>query len=144
MDIYICKVCGHIEFGTAPDVCPVCHAAKAAFQKNNSIFEDSAKDNSEGIKKHTPCVITRKDALIEEGPSTDVKVRIGEVLHPMLENHFIHFIDCYIDGKFTARAEFSPEAIYPATDFYITKTSGKVTIVERCNLHGYWRTDVNL
>jgi len=94
MEIYICKVCGHIEFGTAPDVCPVCHAAKIAFQENNSIFEDSAKDNSEGIKKHTPYVITQKDALIEEGPSTDVKVCIGELLHPMLENHFIHFIDC--------------------------------------------------
>ena len=28
---YLCPVCGHIEFGTPPDVCPICGAAGSKF-----------------------------------------------------------------------------------------------------------------
>jgi rubrerythrin len=28
---YLCPVCGHIEFGTPPDSCPICGAPKAKF-----------------------------------------------------------------------------------------------------------------
>jgi len=28
---YLCPVCGHIEFGTAPEKCPICGAKAAAF-----------------------------------------------------------------------------------------------------------------
>jgi rubrerythrin len=28
---YLCPVCGHIEFGTPPDSCPICGTAKAKF-----------------------------------------------------------------------------------------------------------------
>ncbi|MBM9519159.1 rubrerythrin family protein [Desulforhopalus vacuolatus] len=30
-DFYLCPICGYIEFGEAPDKCPVCGAAKKAF-----------------------------------------------------------------------------------------------------------------
>ena len=23
-DIYLCPICGHVEFGSAPDACPIC------------------------------------------------------------------------------------------------------------------------
>lgn len=28
---YLCPVCGHIEFGAAPDSCPICNASKQKF-----------------------------------------------------------------------------------------------------------------
>lgn len=28
---YLCPICGHIEFGTAPEKCPICGTAKAKF-----------------------------------------------------------------------------------------------------------------
>ena len=30
-EIYLCPVCGHIEFGAAPENCPVCNAKKERF-----------------------------------------------------------------------------------------------------------------
>jgi rubrerythrin len=33
MDVYLCPVCGDIEFGVLPDRCPICNAPAAKFQK---------------------------------------------------------------------------------------------------------------
>lgn len=33
MDVYLCPVCGDVEFGTPPDKCPICGAAGSKFQK---------------------------------------------------------------------------------------------------------------
>jgi rubrerythrin len=33
MDVYLCPVCGHLEFGVPPDRCPICGAPKAKYQK---------------------------------------------------------------------------------------------------------------
>jgi rubrerythrin len=33
MDVYLCPVCGDVEFGVAPDKCPVCGAPASKFQK---------------------------------------------------------------------------------------------------------------
>jgi rubrerythrin len=33
MDVYLCPVCGDVEFGEPPEKCPVCGAPKAKFQK---------------------------------------------------------------------------------------------------------------
>jgi len=30
-EFYLCPVCGHIEFGSPPDVCPICGAPAASF-----------------------------------------------------------------------------------------------------------------
>ena len=33
MDVYLCPVCGDVEFGEAPEKCPICGAPKAKFEK---------------------------------------------------------------------------------------------------------------
>ncbi len=33
MDVYLCPVCGDLEFGEPPDKCPICGAPKAKYQK---------------------------------------------------------------------------------------------------------------
>jgi rubrerythrin len=33
MDVYLCPVCGDVEFGEPPDKCPICGALKAKYQK---------------------------------------------------------------------------------------------------------------
>jgi rubrerythrin len=33
MDIYLCPVCGHLEFGKPPEKCPICGVAAAKYQK---------------------------------------------------------------------------------------------------------------
>jgi rubrerythrin len=33
MDVYLCPVCGDVEFGVVPDRCPICGAPAAKYQK---------------------------------------------------------------------------------------------------------------
>jgi rubrerythrin len=33
MDVYLCPVCGDVEFGEAPEKCPICGAPRSKFQK---------------------------------------------------------------------------------------------------------------
>ncbi len=33
MDVYLCPVCGDVEFGVPPDKCPICGAPASKFQK---------------------------------------------------------------------------------------------------------------
>lgn len=35
MDIYLCPICGHVEFGNPPEACPICGAPAKKYQKIN-------------------------------------------------------------------------------------------------------------
>jgi len=145
MNINMCKLCGHLAFGDAPDKCPVCGAPRDSFVQSNNIFAESKEKSPEAEVKHVPSVkVVKQCGLIPEETCTDVHVRVGEVLHPMTEGHLITFIDCYVNDVYAGRAMFTANSISPAAAFHIKASSGKVKIVENCNLHGYWFTEVNI
>ena len=81
---------------------------------------DAAKE------KHVPVI-----GKVEGG----VKVKVGDVAHPMEEKHYIEWIEIIADGK--ADRQFlnpgeTPEAVF--------KTDAQnVTAREYCNLHGLWK-----
>jgi superoxide reductase len=72
----------------------------------------------------------------------EVIVRVGKVMHPMEEKHYIRFIDAYQNDKFIARMELMPLSVYPAVCFYLKEAGGKITIVENCSIHGYWKSEI--
>lgn len=145
MKIFICEVCGHLEFNLVPEKCPVCGAEKEKFKQNDNIFTESREKSPEAEIKHVPAV-TVKDTcgLIKEEACADILFRIGKTLHPMEEKHFIQFVDCYQDNKYIERIQFSPLGVQPAGCIHLKRSSGTITIVENCNIHGYWKSDVNL
>jgi len=145
MKVFICKICGHLEFNSLQEKCPVCGAGKEDFVQNDNIFTESREKSPEAEIKHIPDVTVNKSCgLIPEEGCTDIIVRIGRTLHPMEEKHFIQFVDCYLDDVYVGRAEFAPKGTYPAACFHLKHNSGKVTVTENCNIHGYWKTDVTL
>lgn len=138
---YVCKVCAFISIdGTAPDKCPVCGAPKTAFaEKDDAIKEPKDANNlSELEKKHIPVItVVKKCGLIPEG-CVDVHVKMGEIQHPMQAEHYITHIDFYIDNKFIARVHLTPEKLNPAAALHLKASSGKLSVIELCNLHGAW------
>ena len=67
MKVFICKVCGHIEFNTAPEKCPVCGVPKENFTQNDDIFKQSKEKSPEAEVKHVPAVtINRTCKLVPE------------------------------------------------------------------------------
>jgi len=142
MKVFICETCGHIEFGEAPEKCPVCYMKK--FTQNDKVFEESMAQSSEAAVKHIPQVTVEKTCgLVPENDCIDIITRIGETLHPMTEGHFISFIDCYLDLKYVSRIYLTPD-MNPAVVFHLASKGKGITIVENCNKHGYWKTEVML
>lgn len=142
MDVFICQACGHIEFNSAPDSCPVCGAPKEQYKQHNNIFTESEEKSSEASVKHIPSVtIEKKCGLIPEEGCVDAFIRVGQTLHPMQESHYIQFIDCYIDDSYIERIYLSPKGVHPAGCIHLKVDRGRLTTVERCNIHGYWKTD---
>lgn len=143
MNIYQCKVCGHIEFNSAPQACPVCGSPKKEYVQNDRIFIESEEKSKEAAIKHIPSIkVVKQCGIIPEEPCTDIIVRIGEKLHPMEEKHFIMFIDLYIDDKYASRVMLTP-ALWASAVFHIKTEGKKLSVVERCNIHGYWMSNAD-
>ena len=139
--IFVCSMCGHVEFGSAPEFCPVCHAPKEKFNQNNNVFSEAQATYKDAGISHTPEIIAKKkSALISETPTYEVEVRIGKKLHPMEEQHHIRFIDCYVDDKYIARMTLTIGSD-PAATFYTKAAGATVRAVEVCSVHGYWQAE---
>ena len=65
-----------------------------------------------------------------------IKVSVGNVPHPMQEEHFIEWIQVIADGK--AYREFLKPGDAPEATFCIDAKT--ITAREYCNLHGHWRS----
>ena len=142
----VCKVCGHVSLDGKTDVCPVCHA-KNAFEEKEDAYKmpDFVAEKGESEKKHIPAfTVVDKCGLIPGTGCVDVHVKIGEILHPMTPEHYITFIDFYLDKKFIAHVSLTPD-INPASVVHLKGgTKGKVQAIENCNVHGRWFNEVEI
>lgn len=118
MKMYKCDICGNqvelIVNGGGELVC--CGQPMRKVKANST---DAAGE------KHVP-VIKR------EGKK--VTVTVGEVLHPMVPEHYIEWVVVEADGK-TLRHHFKP-GDKPEVEFCVEGDS--VVAYEYCNLHGLW------
>ena len=140
MNGFLCGACGHIALDKAPEKCPLCGSPKSVFKEQDTI--KTAED--EGPKeKHVPVIkVVKKCGLVGNG-CTDVHVRIGDIPHPMEPDHFIVFVDFYVDRKVVSRVRLTPDT-NPAASVHIKSSSGKLTAIEFCNKHGYWINETDL
>ena len=119
LQVYKCMVCGNIvevlHGGAGELVC-------CGKPMKNLV----AKTADEGKEKHVPVI---------EKTDTGIKVKVGSVLHPMEEKHYIEWIEILADGKayrqFLAPGE-APEAVFNVE-------ANSVTAREYCNVHGLWK-----
>ncbi len=120
LQIYKCEVCGNIvEVLHEGQGELVCCGEPMALQVENTV--DAA------VEKHVPVV-----EVTPEG----VMVKVGEVAHPMTEEHYIEWVQI-IAGDKSYRIFLKP-GIDPRGDFTVP-TDG-ITAREYCNLHGLWKS----
>jgi superoxide reductase len=118
-EVYKCGVCGNIiEVLHAGKGNLVCCGQPMSLLVENTV--DAAKE------KHVPVVET-----VEDG----VKVKVGEVPHPMEEKHWIEWVEIIADGK-TYRQYLNPGETPEAT---FNVTADQITAREYCNIHGLWK-----
>ena len=119
LEVYKCDACGNIveviHGGGGELVC--CGEAMKLLIENTV---DAAKE------KHVPVI-----EQVEGG----VKVKVGDVAHPMEEKHYIEWIEI-IDGDKADRQFLNPGE---APEAVFKTSSANVTAREYCNLHGLWK-----
>ena len=118
--IYKCIECGNIiEIQHGNGAAPVC-----CNQKMN-LFEEKTADAA--AEKHVP--------VIEKIPG-GFRVTIGSTLHPMVEDHYIEWIQLIADNH-SCRQYLKPGD--QPTAVFMTDAAA-VTAREYCNKHGLWKS----
>lgn len=146
MNTYVCKICGYVSFNDAPDKCPVCGAAKQAFNLNNEAIKKPADpaNLTDGDKKHIPVIKLAKQCGLVGPGCVDAHIKIGEILHVMEEKHYIMYIDLYHDYEFIGRYHMHPAKVNPVLGVHLKVSSGKITALENCNVHGRWVSEADI
>lgn len=117
-EVYRCSVCGNIvEVVNAGGGELHCCGKPMQLMKENSV--DAARE------KHVPVI---------EKIAGGYKVTVGSVEHPMLDNHYIQWIELF-DGEKVMRHHLKPGE-KPEATFVIQAENVKAR--EYCNLHGLW------
>lgn len=126
--IYKCEVCDNVvevlHAGIGELVC--CNEPMKLLKEKN-------KD--EGLEKHLP-IIEELPAQVCQGKD-GVKIKVGSVVHPMEEDHYIEWIEIITaDGK-RGKKFLKPKAA-PEVEFYTRKDV--VAARAYCNVHGLWQS----
>lgn len=83
------------------------------------------------LEKHVPAVTI-------EGNT--VKVQIGEVIHPMLPEHYIQFVA--LETKNGCQIKNLKAGDEPKAEFVLADGDEAVAVYEYCNLHGLWVKEI--
>ena len=122
MKFYKCKHCGKIiaivNEKPVPTIC--CGEPMVEMVPNT---EDGAHE------KHIP---------IYKVEGNIVHVEVGEVLHPMLEGHYIEWIA--LETNFGNQRKKLKPGEEPKADFALLPNEKVIRVVEHCNLHGLYAT----
>ena len=124
MKFYRCESCGNIITKLNDSGVPVVCCGQPMKE-----LEPGVTDGAH--EKHVPFVTA-------EGSS--IKVQVGEVEHPMLEEHFIQFIA--LETTNGCQIKYLKPGEKPAAEFVIAEGEKAVAVYEYCNLHGLWKKDV--
>lgn len=118
LKLYVCRHCGNVIWKVVDKGVPVtCCGEK---------MEELVPGTTDAAReKHVPDIKREGDT---------VKITVGSVVHPMLEEHYISMIAA-VSGD-TATVRFPKPGDEPTLT---VESREPVTAYEICNLHGFWK-----
>ncbi len=124
MKFYKCEKCGSFVIKINSAACnPVCCGEP---------MKELIPGTSDGAhEKHVPVVTV---------DGNKVTVQVGEVEHPMMENHYIQYIWLETDKGFMQK-DLKPDE-KPCAEFILADGEKAVAAYEFCNLHGLWKKEI--
>lgn len=121
LQMYRCEVCGNfVQILIAGDGELVCCGEAMKLQ--------TPKTADLGLEKHVPVFVTTEDGGKE--------VHVGSQPHPMLDEHYIMFIETVSADQDRVSLQFLHPGQQPMMK--IEETVDKVIAKEYCNIHGLW------
>ena len=119
-EVYKCELCGNIV-----EVVNVGGGELVCCGKPMVLMEEKTADSS--TEKHVPVV---------EKITGGYKVTVGSTLHPMVEDHWIQWIELNADGK--VYKQYLSPGDQPVAEFAVQADT--VSAREYCNKHGLWKS----
>jgi len=121
-EVYYCEKCGNVV-EILNEGAPALVCCGVPMEKLEAKTEDAS------MEKHVPFV-----EEVEGG----ILVKVGQnQAHPMLENHYIKFIEVLRKDK-VCRLELKPND--KPEGFFPVKKEDIIEVREWCNLHGLWKS----
>ncbi|MBQ6455486.1 MAG: desulfoferrodoxin [Eggerthellaceae bacterium] len=119
---YVCKRCGNIIVKVVDAGVPVMCCGQKMEEIEPNTFDAAGE-------KHVPVI--QIDGNV-------VRVTVGEVIHPMEEDHFIQWI--YLVTAKGVQAKCLKPGEEPLATF-VLEDDEAVAALEYCNKHGLWRAE---
>ena len=121
-EMYKCDICGNVieivNEGAGELVCCGSYM-KLVEPKNEETMQE----------KHKPVI---------EADESNIKIKVGEIAHPMTKEHHINFIEAIsLDGKYLYRKYLEIDEA-AQMNFFCKTTNMKAR--ELCNIHGLFET----
>lgn len=124
MKLYVCPICGNVVEKIVDKGVPVVCCGKP-------MVELTANTTDGALEKHVPVLSIDGDKL---------HVKVGEVSHPMTDEHLITTIIAVFNNQIL-RVDLTsadqPEAVFAIGDY-----KGTIEVYEYCNLHGLWKATI--
>lgn len=124
MKFYICRHCGNIVTKLTSSKVPL-HCCGQPMELLEAGVTDAATE------KHVPVVSVEGNL---------VKVAVGAVAHPMVEEHFIQWVA--VETERDALVHWFHPGEAPEAVFALAEGQQVKAIYEYCNLHGLWKKEL--
>ena len=124
MEFYRCEHCGNIVIKLTDKGVPVVCCGEPMKK-----LEPGATDGA--FEKHVPAVTVDGSKVI---------VQVGEVVHPMLPEHFIQWIVLETEQGYQVKKLNAGDK--PVAEFVVSEGDKAVAAYEYCNLHGLWLKEI--
>ncbi len=124
MKLYRCPKCGNMVAMIEEHTC-IPHCCGEPMKELTANTTDGARE------KHVPFV---------EVDDNKVKVRVGEVDHPMLEAHYITWIA--LESEMGWQIKYLKPGEEPKRCFHVCHKDKPIAVYEYCNLHGLWKKEL--
>lgn len=124
MFFYKCKICGKV-------VMMLDQFAPKTICCGQEMEELVANTTDGAFEKHVPAVEEKDNKVI---------VRVGEIAHPMLAEHYINFIVLHTDQGY--KIKHLRPGDFPVAEFAVNDNEIIFSAYEYCNLHGLWKKSI--
>lgn len=124
MKFYVCKHCKNLV--------TLLHESGVPMMCCGEKMTELVPGTSDGaFEKHVPAVSV---------DGNTVTVKVGEVEHPMLENHYIQWV--VLETKNGAQIHYLKPGEKPEAIFALAEGDEAIAAYEYCNLHGLWKKEL--
>lgn len=124
LDLYKCNICGNLVEVVLPGVGELVCCGEPM-----ELLEAKTQDSEFG-EKHVPVFV--------EAEGNGVLIKIGQQPHPMVNEHYIQFIETVSEDKNCVQRKY----LYPEQlpEMKVMDKNSVKTACDYCNIHGLWES----